>query len=599
MKTKNIILIALLSLLVGFASCKKDHDIPIGTVFNEESGGGNSGGGEEPGGNDTSYEYVDLGLPSGLLWATCNVGADSPEKYGDYFAWGETQPKDTYRWDTYQYCNGGYTKLTKYCSDSNFGYNGFTDNQTTLLPEDDAASVIWGSDWRMPTAEEWEELYQNTSTQWTTLNGKNGRLFTAENGNSLFLPAAGSYSEMGLYYSGSRGYYWSSSLYSNNPSNAWIRDFYSAEGSLYSYNSRYNGLSVRAVCSSLQNYAINVSASPSNGGAVSGSGTYQQGRSCTVTATANEGYSFINWTENDIQVSTDANYTFTVTSNRILVANFSQHVPQYYIINVFANPSSGGMVNGGGTYQEGHSCTVTTTANNGYEFTNWTENGNEVSTDANYTFTVTGNRNLVANFSFTLGEGSGTADDPYNVAAGIALQSEEPFAWVRGYIVGAVKDGVGVVSSNSDINWSSPFDMFTNVVIADDASCHEISQCIIVNLPAGTPLRTQVNLVDNPNNLGKLLAVNGKLRSYFGQAGLKDSAGMETEFVLEGSGTIIFSETFATGQGSFTIQDVVLNGLTYVWEHTPNYSCMKATAYVGQAYATESWLVSPSISLIG
>ena len=202
------------------------------------------------------------------------------------------------------------------------------------------------------------------------------------------------------------------------------------------------------------------------------------------------------------------------------------------------------------------------------------------------------------------GEGSGTADDPYNVAAGIGLQSEGPIAWVHGYIVGAVKSGLSSVTSNDDINWSAPFDLATNVVIADDASCREISQCIIVNLPAGKPLRTQVNLMDNPDNLGKHLAVKGKLRKYFNQAGLRDSGGTEADFVLEGgvtpppSGQEIFSETFASGQGEFTIEDVMLpEELTYIWQHDANYSCMKASAYVDQAYAAESWLVSPVIDL--
>lgn len=204
------------------------------------------------------------------------------------------------------------------------------------------------------------------------------------------------------------------------------------------------------------------------------------------------------------------------------------------------------------------------------------------------------------------GEGSGTADDPYNVAAGIGLQSEEPIAWVHGYIVGAVKSGLSSVTSNADINWSAPFDLATNVVIADDVTCREISQCIIVNLPAGKPLRTQVNLMDNPGNLGKHLAVNGKLRKYFNQAGLRDSNGTEADFVLEGGvtppptpGTTIFSETFANGQGQFTIQDVFMpQELSYVWKHDSQYSCMKASAYVsGQNYAAESWLVSPTIDL--
>ena len=205
----------------------------------------------------------------------------------------------------------------------------------------------------------------------------------------------------------------------------------------------------------------------------------------------------------------------------------------------------------------------------------------------------------------TPGEGSGTFDDPYNVAAGIELQSEEPIAWVHGFIVGAVKSGLTSVSSNADINWSAPFDLATNVVIADDVTCHEISQCIIVNLPAGKPLRVEVNLMDHPDNLGKHLVVLGKLRRYFAQAGLRDSNGTLADFVLEGMtpptpGTEIFSETFASGQGDFTIQDVVLpSELTYVWQPLPSYSCMKASAYVGQAFNAESWLVSPAIDLSG
>ena len=144
-------------------------------------------------------------------------------------------------------------------------------------------------------------------------------------------------------------------------------------------------------------YTISVSANPSNGGTVTGGGTYNQGQQCTVSAIANSGYSFTNWTENGNVVSTNRNYTFTVTSNRTLVANFTAQ-PQQYTINVSANPNNAGSVTGGGTYQQGQSCTVTATANAGYTFLRWTENGNQVSTNASYTFTVTGNRTLVAQF---------------------------------------------------------------------------------------------------------------------------------------------------------------------------------------------------------
>ena len=190
--------------------------------------------------------YVDLGLPSGLLWATCNVGATTPEGSGDYFAWGETQPKDYYDWNTYQYCNGSETALTKYCYNSNYGYNGFIDNLATLLPEDDAASANWGAGWRTPSSVEWAELYNNTTNTWTTQNGVCGRLFTAPNGTSLFLPAAGYRDNSNLYDAGSFSYYWSSSLNTADPdcakhfgSNS---DYYGVD-----YNGRRYGYAVRAV----------------------------------------------------------------------------------------------------------------------------------------------------------------------------------------------------------------------------------------------------------------------------------------------------------------------------------------------------------------
>ena len=146
----------------------------------------------------------------------------------------------------------------------------------------------------------------------------------------------------------------------------------------------------------LNNYTVTVSANPSNGGSATGGGTFTYGQNCTVTATANTGYTFSNWTENGNVVSSNANYTFTVNSNRTLVANFTENT---YTITISANPSNGGTATGGGTFTYGQNCTVTATANTGYTFTNWTENGNVVSNNADYTFTVEGNRNLVANFT--------------------------------------------------------------------------------------------------------------------------------------------------------------------------------------------------------
>lgn len=123
-------------------------------------------------------QYVDLGLPSGALWATCNVGADAPEDYGECFAWGETESKDEFTWENYKFFEG----------DSIIKYNNY-DGFTRLEEEDDAASVKWGSGWCMPTGEDWWELYNNTTQTWNVRNGVNGRLFTAANGRELFLPA--------------------------------------------------------------------------------------------------------------------------------------------------------------------------------------------------------------------------------------------------------------------------------------------------------------------------------------------------------------------------------------------------------------------------
>ena len=207
------------------------------------------------------HVYVDLGLPSGLLWATCNIGANSPEEYGDYFAWGETQPKDYYDWSTYHHSNGGTSwqnpNLTKYCNNSNYGYNGLTDNLTTLLHQDDAATANWGADWRMPTKEEFQELYNNTTIIWTQQNGVNGRLFTASNGNSLFLPAAGNRYNTSLSGVGSYGDYWSSSLSTDYyPYEAWYIGFNSNYCNVDFNGDRWCGQSVRAVCSTYPTGAI-------------------------------------------------------------------------------------------------------------------------------------------------------------------------------------------------------------------------------------------------------------------------------------------------------------------------------------------------------
>ena len=195
-------------------------------------------------------DYVDLGLPSGTLWATCNVGASEPEEYGDYFAWGETTPKSTYDWSTYRWCNGSSTTMTKYCTQSDYGYNGFTDNLTELESADDAATANWGSGWRMPSYDQIKELCNSsyTTSEWTQLNGVYGRKVTSKsNGNSIFLPAAGYRWHDELSYAGSYGYYWSSSLSPSNGYRAYHLGFSSGYWDWIDYSGRDDGQSVRAV----------------------------------------------------------------------------------------------------------------------------------------------------------------------------------------------------------------------------------------------------------------------------------------------------------------------------------------------------------------
>ena len=188
------------------------------------------------------HEYVDLGLS--VKWATCNVGANSPEEYGDYFAWGEVEPKEVYNWSTYKWCNGSSNTMTKYCDDY---FYGSVDNKTVLEASDDAASANWGGSWRMPTREEQDELRQQCTWTWTTQNGVNGYKVTGTNGNSIFLPAAGCRYDSSLDDAGSLGYYWSNSLDTGNLGGAWYVYFVSDIVLRY-INDRYLGFSVRPVC---------------------------------------------------------------------------------------------------------------------------------------------------------------------------------------------------------------------------------------------------------------------------------------------------------------------------------------------------------------
>ena len=194
--------------------------------------------------NANGHEYVDLGLPSGTLWATCNVGATKPEEYGDYFAWGEVKPKDEYSWKNYKWCCGSYRKLTKYCTNAKYG---IVDNKNILELEDDAARKRWGGGWYMPTYAEQHELCENCIWEWVTQNGVKGYKVTSKtNGNSIFMPAAGLNRHDGLKFAGFEGYYLSTSIFSQFLDCATILTFKS-DVVHPDFNDRRYGLSVRPV----------------------------------------------------------------------------------------------------------------------------------------------------------------------------------------------------------------------------------------------------------------------------------------------------------------------------------------------------------------
>ncbi len=185
----------------------------------------NAASGGDPSAPLGGHAYVDLGLPSGTLWATCNVGADTPEGNGNYYAWGETATKEVYD-------NANYT---------------YSDSPATLPASADAAAAIWGNGWRMPTKDEFVELFSNCTNEWTAQNGVVGRLFTATNGNSLFLPASGARLDDILDGIGEYGYYWSSSLDSDHTEAAWALTSITDDCGASSVE-RYFGMSVRPVC---------------------------------------------------------------------------------------------------------------------------------------------------------------------------------------------------------------------------------------------------------------------------------------------------------------------------------------------------------------
>ena len=201
---------------------------------------------EATSGLENGYAWVDLGLS--VKWATCNIGASKAEDYGSYFAWGETAPKDSYTWENYKWANGSKTTMTKYCTDSNYGNNGFTDGKTTLEPEDDAATVNMGGNWRIPTVEEAKELVDNCTWKWTSRNGINGyEVKSKTSDNSIFLPTTGYRCLGDLNMTQARGDFWLISLDTDYPCHGVYLSF-GIDERTYLHNNRLDGRTIRAVC---------------------------------------------------------------------------------------------------------------------------------------------------------------------------------------------------------------------------------------------------------------------------------------------------------------------------------------------------------------
>ena len=214
----------------------------------EELKGSIGGGGTTP----SPVEYVDLGLPSGLKWAKCNLGAPKPSEPGDHYAWGETDPKAEYTWATYKWMQAGQSEakyITKYTIadgetggiwyDSSGAFIG--DNKTALVAADDAATAKLGSPWRMPTIDEFQELIDKCTWTWTTQDGVNGYQVDGPNGNAIFLPAG--YLVIGSYRA---GYYWSSSLSTTESDCAYSLDL-NSDRYFIARTYRYFGCTVRPV----------------------------------------------------------------------------------------------------------------------------------------------------------------------------------------------------------------------------------------------------------------------------------------------------------------------------------------------------------------
>ena len=273
--------------------------------------------------NANGHEYVDLGLPSGTLWATMNVGADSPEDYGDYFAWSETEPKEYYYWNTYKWYDQENENITKYCTNADYG---LIDNRGVIELSDDAARINWGGSWRIPTKEELLELWRLCDFTWTTQNGVAGyKVASRSNGNSIFLPAAGFRILSSLDSETLKCRYWSSTISKGNEECAFSYSFDSVGLGVGDFYRNY-GLSIRPVLPLEYNYTIKFDANGGEGKMASDSAEYATLITLPENMYGREGYEFVGWNTN---ADGSGNFykdsqTFSVSSDITLYAQWKK-----------------------------------------------------------------------------------------------------------------------------------------------------------------------------------------------------------------------------------------------------------------------------------
>ena len=563
-KYKLLQLVLMFTFTFAVSSC--EEYLPDGGLYDELV---NSGIQEQPG-SDITPEAVDLGLPSGVKWATFNVGATRPEEYGGYYAWGETEEKSDYSWSTYKWCKGSETSMTKYCTDSSYGT---VDNKTVLDLEDDVAHVNWGGSWRMPTRAEQDELRENCAWIWTTLNGVNGyKVISKTNGNSIFLPAAGYRNGSEVHYRDSYGYCWSSSLYGSNSNTAYYLNFSSDGLNYFNGGFRFYGRSVRPVYGEYdepekptekpEGTYISESFATSFG-----SFTTQQTvgnypwvidygtakATSYVDGANNEAVSWLISSPVDFTNETEAYVAFeyiirypdsdkVAKNHQLLISNnFTGDVATATWRDLSYNAVEGG------DWSTFYKASVNVPA---------VFLGKDNITFAlRYTATTKASTWEVKNFE--VAHGKVEVDAPENTNVYTVAQAVADYmtgmampAVVKGYIVGSIDD-----KSINDANFSKAAVLKTNLLLADKPEETDYNNCIPVQLPSGT-VRDALNLVDNPGNYKKQVFLTGSIETYFGVAGLKSV----TEYVIystvsvscEGCGSVVISGTSGT---SATFED--------------------------------------------